>query len=134
MGANKKMKKNNIIILVLFVAFCLFFYSGIKAEDYPPTITFEKPVKAVPFNHKGHIEMMGQDCESCHEKFFQYQIGAAADAGDFNHKSFKEGKYCGGCHDGGNAFAMDKECTKCHIGVKGYNKLKSGGKKEEAHH
>lgn len=135
MGVKYIMKKVFLIFGVLFFCAGLFFYNNINAEDYPPKIMFEKPVKAVPFNHKGHIEMMGEDCESCHEKFFQYQIGAAADAGDFNHKSFKEGKYCGGCHDGSNAFAMDKECTKCHIGVKGYNQLKSGGKKEEkAHH
>jgi len=105
------------------------------SDKVTANIMLEKPVKAVPFNHKGHIEMVGGDCESCHDKLFQFKIGAAADSGNFNHKSFKEGKYCGGCHDGSNAFAMDKECTKCHIGVKGYNKIKSGGKKEEkAHH
>lgn len=126
-----KMKKSLLFFSLVVFGLSVMLYKITDAEDYPATIIFDKPVKAVVFNHKSHIEMMGNDCESCHEKLFQYQIGAAADAGDFNHKSFKEGKYCGGCHDGSTASSMDKECTKCHIGVKGYNKLKSGTKKEE---
>ena len=103
-------------------------------EDYPQEpIIFTKPVKAVIFDHKYHIEQ-GLDCDSCHDDPFEMAAGTAEENEDFNMKALYQGKYCGTCHDGESAFASNTRCTLCHIGVKGYNRLmgKSGGGHE--HH
>ncbi|NPA95197.1 MAG: hypothetical protein GXO58_07205 [Thermodesulfobacteria bacterium] len=106
---------------------CCFLGVGVAIgedeEDYPQEpIIFTKPVKAVVFDHKIHIEN-GLDCDSCHDEPFEMAAGTAEENQDFNMKSLYEGKYCGQCHDGESAFASNTRCTLCHIGVKGYNRL-----------
>ncbi len=89
----------------------------------PETVVFTKPVKAVIFNHQEHTEM-GMECSSCHNDLFKMQVGAAEEKPEkFTMNALYEGKYCGGCHDGDAAFASDTQCTTCHIGVKGYERL-----------
>ena len=96
---------------------------GQDDEEYPQEpIIFTKPVKAVIFDHKYHIDQ-GLDCDSCHDDPFEMAAGTAEQNKDFNMKALYEGKYCGACHDGDSAFASNTRCTLCHIGVKGYNKL-----------
>jgi len=85
------------------------------------TIIFVKPVKAVVFEHKNHIDQ-GLECDSCHDDLFEMETGAAEANDDFTMASLYEGKYCGACHDGDMAFASNTRCTVCHIGVKGYNR------------
>lgn len=85
------------------------------------TIIFTKPVKAVVFEHKNHIDQ-GLECDSCHDDLFEMETGVAEDNDDFTMASLYEGKYCGACHDGDMAFASNTRCTVCHIGVKGYNR------------
>jgi hypothetical protein len=34
--------------------------------------------------------------------------------------SFRQGKYCGKCHDGTTAFSADTRCNWCHVGVQGH--------------
>ena len=85
------------------------------------TIIFTKPVMAVVFEHKNHIEQ-GLDCDSCHDDLFEMETGAAEANDDFTMESLYAGKYCGACHDGDMAFASSTRCTVCHIGVKGYNR------------
>jgi len=109
---------------------------GQDDEDYPQEpIIFTKPVKAVIFDHKNHIDN-GLDCDSCHDDPFEMAAGTAEENEDFNMKSLYQGKYCGTCHDGESAFASNTRCTLCHIGVKGYNKLMgtSGEGHGEGHH
>ncbi len=43
------------------------------------------------------------------------------------------GGYCGACHDGDTAFASNKRCTVCHIGVRGQARL-SGSSDAAAEH
>lgn len=85
-------------------------------------IVFTKPVKAVIFDHKAHIEMVGDDCASCHDSVFPSDKKSEAQA-DFTMDSLYKGKYCGKCHDGNMAFASNTKCATCHIGVKGYNRM-----------
>ncbi|MCI5145093.1 MAG: hypothetical protein D3923_06065 [Candidatus Electrothrix sp. AR3] len=97
----------------------------------PQTIIFEKPVKAVVFAHSRHTDEFGLSCADCHESLFKMKAGSSEQQPDFTMKAIYEGKYCGACHDGATAFAADTRCTKCHIGVMGYdrrlNKKKTNG-------
>ncbi|MBI5556039.1 MAG: hypothetical protein HY885_00215 [Deltaproteobacteria bacterium] len=103
-------------------------------DTYGPKapIIFTAPVKAVIFTHKIHTMDAGLSCDSCHDTFFEMEIGAAEKKDDFTMQSLYDGKYCGGCHDGQTAFASNTRCTVCHIGVKGFDRLQ-GGPKTDAH-
>ena len=90
-------------------------------------VVWTKPVKAVIFEHATHTEEAGMDCESCHDDLFIMKSGAAQENDDFNMEALYAGNYCGACHDGSTAFASDTRCTSCHIGVRGYARLKGEG-------
>lgn len=90
----------------------------------PKTIVFDKPVKAVVFDHTMHTEDMGLACDDCHNDIFRMKMGNAESKPEaFTMEALYAGKYCGACHDGDNAFASDTKCTTCHIGVKGFDRL-----------
>lgn len=90
----------------------------------PKTIVFDKPVKAVVFDHTMHTEDMGLACNDCHNDVFKMKMGNAESHPDqFTMEALYAGKYCGACHDGDTAFASDTRCTTCHIGVKGFDRL-----------
>ncbi|MBV5317383.1 MAG: hypothetical protein JZU50_06210 [Desulfobulbaceae bacterium] len=102
----------------------------------PEMIVFNRPVKAVVFGHKQHVDM-GLDCSSCHDKAFEMRKGAAEESPEkFIMKALYAGKYCGVCHNGNIAFASDTRCTSCHIGVKGLSRMleKSAETKEPEKH
>ncbi len=111
----------------IFAASFLFAVSQAGSQedaDYPTEpIVFTKPVKAVIFEHKTHVEEYGLDCDSCHDDPFEMAAGTAEENDDFNMQSLYDGKYCGQCHDGDTAFASNTRCNYCHIGVKGYNRM-----------
>ena len=130
------MKKIYLILLIvslgLVVGYNLPLHSqeGGKAveeeeeTEYPTEpIIFTKPVKAVLFDHKIHVEEAGLSCEDCHEEIFEQEAGTAQENEDFTMKSLYEGKYCGTCHDGETAFASNTRCAVCHIGVMGWKRL-----------
>ena len=90
----------------------------------PGMIIFEKPAKAVIFDHAMHTEDIGLTCNNCHNKLFEMKLGSAeAHPEKFTMEALYAGKFCGSCHDGDSAFASDTRCTTCHIGVKGYERL-----------
>ena len=96
---------------------------------------FNKPVKSVEFSHQGHIDM-GLECEQCHnENGFQMRAGAAEEHPEkFTMQALYDGKYCGSCHNGDDAFASNTRCTVCHIGVKGFDRLHGGPATDHGHH
>ena len=104
-------------------------------DTYGPKapIVFVKPVKAVDFSHKVHTMGAGLECDSCHDGIFEMEAGAAEAKGDFTMKSLYDGNYCGTCHDGDMAFASNKRCTACHIGVKGFDRI-NGVDSSGGHH
>ncbi len=131
-------RKGFFYILMGLVAVAMFLSAaqvmGQEDEDYPQEpIIFTKPVKAVIFDHKYHIEQ-GLDCDSCHDDPFEMAAGTAEQNDDFNMKSLYQGKYCGTCHDGESAFASNTRCTLCHIGVKGYDKMMGTSEKGHGEH
>ncbi len=90
----------------------------------PKTIVFDKPVKAVIFDHTMHTDDMGLACTDCHNEVFKMKMGnAESNPEAFTMEALYAGKFCGACHDGDNAFASDTRCTTCHIGVKGFDRL-----------
>lgn len=101
----------------------------------PDTIVFTKPVKAVVFEHKVHVDDMGLSCADCHSGIFKMDIGnAEKDPDAFVMNALYKGEYCGACHDGETAFASDTHCTTCHIGVMGFDRLFGHPEKEAGHH
>ncbi len=101
-------------------ASCHTDVNGLAPQD---PIVWTKPVKAVIFNHKGHVEDFSLECDACHDGTFAMQKGAAEKADNFTMQALYDGKYCGKCHDGKTAFASDTRCNSCHIGVKGHDRM-----------
>ncbi|MCI5149022.1 MAG: hypothetical protein D3916_06495 [Candidatus Electrothrix sp. MAN1_4] len=81
----------------------------------PNTILFEKPLKAVLFDHALHHKELGLACNECHMKLFDMKMGSAGEKGDFTMQAMYDGKYCGACHNGSLAFDLKENCSKCHV-------------------
>jgi c(7)-type cytochrome triheme protein len=96
-------------------------------------MVWTKPVKAVAFYHKTHVEDYGLECSSCHDGTFAMKKGAAEHSDDFTMESLYTGKYCGKCHDGNTAFASNTLCTNCHIGTNGYKRMTGETSHTEEH-
>lgn len=79
----------------------------------PKEISFNlKGVTPAVFSHSFHTQVYG--CRDCHTKVFPYKavVGKATMDDMFN------GKSCGTCHNGKDAFATSGDCNKCHKGMK----------------
>ncbi|OGW20874.1 MAG: hypothetical protein A2077_03510 [Nitrospirae bacterium GWC2_46_6] len=120
------MKKT--VLTILIMTFVTVFFAENKNIDARTDgvsgggdIVYTKPVKAVIFSHKLHVEERGLSCDMCHNGLFEPAALKAQEKGDFNMDSLYKGKYCGACHDGKMAFASNTQCARCHTGVKGYN-------------
>ncbi len=101
----------------------------------PKTILFTEPVKAVIFDHTMHTEDIGLECSDCHSELFKMKMGNAEKHADqFTMEALYQGKYCGACHDGDQAFASDTKCTVCHIGAIGFRHLVGDQAKSENNH
>ena len=121
------MKRTLILIAVVSLASLALFSVATFASEgvfHGGDILYSKPVKAVLFSHRLHVEDMGFECDSCHDGLFGMVSLGAEEKDDFNMEGLYAGKYCGGCHNGEMAFASDTQCARCHIGVKGYNAAK----------
>ena len=125
-----------MMIRILTVAAALLaLAAGLAfANAYPEApIVYDKPVRGVIFSHKAHMDK-GLSCEMCHNRLFEMQAKKAQQNSDFVMESLYQGKYCGACHNGSLAFASNTQCATCHIGVKGEERLKNGGKSEKKGH
>lgn len=113
-----------MMVLALFLFFLGLGSAHGEKKDHGRTIVFTVPVRAVVFEHRKHLEQ-GLTCESCHPVLFATETGQVEKRNDFTMESFYQGKYCGACHNGRDAFAADTRCTLCHIGVTGHKRLES---------
>ncbi len=86
------------------------------ADTYGPedVIIWDQPVKA-SFDHKIHTMDAGLDCAECHDDIFSMENGAAEQSNNFTMAAFKEGEYCGSCHNGDDAFDSATQCASCHF-------------------
>lgn len=111
---------------------------------FPPTnkIIFTSPVKSVVFDHNIHLSKAKLSCEACHKEVFVMKQGTVEHTEDNLTEDPAEkrkylvdlhSKYCGTCHDSSQAFGYLTRCTVCHIGVKGYDQITGGNKKESSH-
>ncbi len=99
-------------------------------EDHGGDIIYTKPLKAVIFSHEAHTQDIGLQCDWCHEETFEMEALNMQENGDHLMESLCNERYCGTCHNGDISFSTTTQCARCHIGVKGYNKLLSLGKIE----
>lgn len=103
------------LVTALFVATVAFVpeAAGVKV---PADFAFEQGKGSpgpVTFSHTFHVEGKGLKCNACHTKVFKMKKGKS---GDLTMAAMEEGKFCGACHDGKQAFSVkDKAtCEKCH--------------------
>ncbi|WP_446010017.1 c(7)-type cytochrome triheme domain-containing protein [Candidatus Electrothrix sp.] len=119
------MKFNKVIMALTLLSSIntLFVITGISSHQ--EAVANESPTKqtdAFPdyaiglFSHKAHVTSAGLQCTDCHNKIFEMSASRAKASGDFNKISFREGKYCGACHNGTGAFSIQDEakCKRCH--------------------
>jgi c(7)-type cytochrome triheme protein len=103
------------LVTALFVATVAFVpeAAGVKV---PADFAFEQGKGSpgpVTFSHTFHVEGKGLKCNACHTKVFKMKKGQS---GTLTMAAMEEGKFCGACHDGKQAFSVkDKaSCEKCH--------------------
>lgn len=100
------------------------------SQQHGGDIIYTKPLNAVIFSHKAHVEKTGLTCDMCHPGVFEMKALKVQEAPDYTMASLDAGKYCGVCHNGTMAFSSTTRCATCHIGVKG---LKGNGKPAGGH-
>ncbi|HEY6873184.1 MAG TPA: cytochrome c3 family protein [Geobacteraceae bacterium] len=74
----------------------------------PGVITFKNEGGEVKFSHEFHLGMY--KCEDCHTKLFPFKTGVQHVAMG----GMEQGKACGACHNGKDAFTVKENCEKCH--------------------
>ena len=129
-----QMKRVSKIFLVFYLVVIIpNITSETRAQEYGGgPIVFIQPVRAVIFEHRFHLGKK-IDCQSCHLDLFAQKTGEVEKRDDFTMASFRQGRYCGKCHDGKAAFSVDSRCNWCHIGVQGHKHLEEyelGNKKQ----
>lgn len=97
--------------IALFLVFVLA--AGVAfAATAPKDFKMKGKKGDVPFSHEKHLGNEGIVCKTCHPSIFKMKIGKnKSDMAAIN-----KGKACGVCHKaGGKAFAVAKNCNKCHV-------------------
>ncbi|HTP66313.1 MAG TPA: cytochrome c3 family protein [Geobacteraceae bacterium] len=64
------------------------------------------------FSHKFHLT--SYNCKDCHTSVFPYKVGVKK----FTMAEMEQGKGCGTCHNGKDAFSAAGDCDRCHKGFK----------------
>lgn len=73
-------------------------------------ITLKNRGGDVVFSHATHVNGMKLACNECHDKLF---INSRQHK-KVTMKEMKNGKSCGLCHNGKQAFPVKNNCAKCH--------------------
>jgi c(7)-type cytochrome triheme protein len=68
----------------------------------------------VTFNHETHVDSRTPGCTVCHSREFRI-LRASPRRAPVTHAEMDKGRYCGACHNGKKAFALD-DCAACHAG------------------
>ena len=68
----------------------------------------------VTFNHETHVDSTAPACTTCHPGQFRI-LKASPRRAPVTHTEMDKGRYCGSCHNGKKAFALE-DCTACHEG------------------
>jgi c(7)-type cytochrome triheme protein len=105
-------KRLMILAILLMVALPSVLYGRwIKDKVYLQTDSVGK----VEFSHYTHMEMesIGKNCPTCHNDVFHIVTKKNP---AFTMADMEEGKACGFCHNGKEAFSVTGDCTTCHAG------------------
>ena len=97
-----------VLAIMLSVAIPSTLYARwIKDKVYLET----KDVGKVEFSHFRHLEAVGKNCPTCHNRIFNL---VAKNNPAFTMAEMAEGKACGACHNGTEAFSVKGDCATCH--------------------
>jgi c(7)-type cytochrome triheme protein len=104
------------VLLICFLILCVAAIGVAYAQKKVGggDIKYDKPGMPGPvtFSHESHVNQQKAKCADCHPKVFKMKKGE----NNITQASFKEGKYCGACHNGQKAFSAtaQADCNKCH--------------------
>jgi len=102
------MKKTSFLIAFIVVfLFSSFALGRIGGGDIVFT---PKKAKTVTFNHDLHVKDLELSCQKCHPSLF---ITKEKDK-PVTMAEMNQGKSCGTCHNGKDAFPTKGNCSKCH--------------------
>ncbi|MBJ6727556.1 cytochrome c3 family protein [Geomesophilobacter sediminis] len=83
---------------------CYKCHQGFK----PGVVTFQLKKGYVKFSHDKHVNNYG--CADCHTKLFPYSHGQK----QYTMHQMEQGRSCGACHNGQDAFPTSGDCDRCH--------------------
>lgn len=94
------------LLAVSFAALGAAFPAVVRIPPKNPSAP--RSVSAVLFSHRAHQSF---GCYACHPSIFpQAPLG-------FTHEEMRQGRFCGQCHEGKTAFAIEgAPCRGCHAG------------------
>lgn len=107
---------SSLVLAVAFVIGTVALVPDAAGIKVPADFTFEGAKDSpgpVTYSHEKHQAKFPK-CNACHTKVFQMKKGKS---GPITMAAMNEGKFCGACHDGTQAFSVKDEanCTKCHM-------------------
>lgn len=114
---DKKLGKKFCQISIICICSLFFIALGVAFAQKKVgggDIKFEAKGSTGPvlFSHESHVNQHKAKCTDCHTKIFKMKKGESK----ITQASFKEGKFCGACHNGKKAFSAtaESDCNKCH--------------------
>jgi c(7)-type cytochrome triheme protein len=111
MGAGRSSARGGWLVVVTAALITL----PLVAAAIPTTLRIPRAREARPFapaaralfSHAGHEPLR---CFQCHPTLFPQSARA------FTHADMDQGRFCGGCHDGRRAPAVNGyQCESCHV-------------------
>ena len=106
---------SNLVVLVV----AGLFWNGTLVRAYGDigNMVFKdtKNFAPVVFSHANH-KSAGLGCADCHDVMFKKQRGSNDRRNAITMKTLQAGEFCGSCHNGQQAFSVNKNCKKCHNG------------------
>lgn len=100
--------------LLFFSAALFFVVNSAHSRGLKDNVTIESDATGpINFSHYLHLEKVGKNCPSCHNKLFN--IDPAKPRTSATMKTMEEkAASCGACHNGSRAFSVKGDCSKCH--------------------
>jgi c(7)-type cytochrome triheme protein len=96
---------------VIFFLIFLFVSSVGYARTGGGDISFPiKGQESVTFSHDRHVGAAGLTCTGCHASLYS----TAEKHKKATMVQMQQGKSCGACHNGNNAFDVKGNCSNCH--------------------